>query len=166
MLQLRERDRERDWPSSFTSRFGSSAQRGFSAGIISHTLVVLEGTQIGARHQPLSRFGQLTAQQPGVSSAGYGGDFLVANLPEASPRQLELILVDVCGKGVGAASRALYFGGALGELIGALPPRKLFPAASDFLLRQHSDEAFATGVPRRARPGERGAPADQRGPPT
>ncbi len=81
-----------------------------------------------------------------ASGVGYGGDFLVANLPEKSPLQLELILVDVCGKGVGAASRALQFGGALGGLIGALPPRELFLAANDFLLRQHSDETFATAA--------------------
>ncbi len=80
-----------------------------------------------------------------ASGVGYGGDFLVANLHNDG-RALELILVDVCGKGVGAASRALQFGGALGGLIGALPPRELFLAANDFLLRQHSDETFATAV--------------------
>ncbi len=80
-----------------------------------------------------------------ASGVGYGGDFLVANLRD-DDRQLELILVDVCGKGVGAASQALQFGGALGGLIGALPPRDLFRAANDFLLRQHSDETFATAV--------------------
>ncbi len=79
-----------------------------------------------------------------ANDVGYGGDFLVANLHEA--RQLELILVDVVGKGVGAASRALQFGGALGGLIGALPPRELFDAANEFLVRQESDETFATAV--------------------
>ncbi len=80
-----------------------------------------------------------------ASGVGYGGDFLVANLTDEGSR-LELILVDVCGKGVGAASRALQFGGALGGLIGALPPRQLFNAANDFLLRQNSPETFATAV--------------------
>jgi Stage II sporulation protein E (SpoIIE) len=79
-----------------------------------------------------------------ANGGGYGGDFLVANMHEG--RRLELILVDVVGKGVGAASRALQFGGALGGLIGALPPRDLFAAANDFLMRQHSDETFATAV--------------------
>ncbi|MCW2819210.1 MAG: hypothetical protein JWR42_1997 [Marmoricola sp.] len=79
------------------------------------------------------------------SGVGYGGDFLVARLSDDA-RRLELILVDVCGKGVGAASRALQFGGALGGLLGALPPQGLFAAANDFLLRQHGDEAFATAV--------------------
>ena len=80
-----------------------------------------------------------------ASGVGFGGDFLVAHLTE-DDRRLELILVDVCGKGVGAASRALQFGGALGGLIGALPPQGLFEAANDFLLRQRSDETFATAV--------------------
>src|SRR5205085_9417816 len=36
--------------------------------------------------------------------------------------------------------------GALGGLIGALPPDQLFRAANDFLLRQGLDESFATAV--------------------
>jgi hypothetical protein len=80
-----------------------------------------------------------------ASGVGYGGDFLVATLHDEG-RRLELILVDVCGKGVGAASQALQFGGALGGLIGALPPRELFDAANSFLLRQNSDETFATAA--------------------
>ena len=79
------------------------------------------------------------------SGIGYGGDFLVADLgPDG--RRLEMILVDVCGKGVGAAAQALQFGGALGGLIGSLPPQGLFAAANDFLLRQGNDESFATAV--------------------
>jgi serine phosphatase RsbU (regulator of sigma subunit) len=83
-----------------------------------------------------------------ASGVGYGGDFLVANVHGETDhgRRLELILVDVCGKGVGAAARALQFGGALGGLIGALPPRQLFSAANNFLLRQNSPETFATAV--------------------
>jgi hypothetical protein len=80
-----------------------------------------------------------------ANGVGYGGDFLVADCKEDG-RQLELILVDVTGKGVQAASRALQFGGALGGLIGALPPQGLFAAANDFLLRQNSDDTFATAV--------------------
>jgi hypothetical protein len=75
----------------------------------------------------------------------YAGDFLVANLSNEG-RRLEVILVDVCGKGTTAGPAALQFAGALGGLIGALPPRKLFRAANDFLLRQDEDESFATAV--------------------
>jgi hypothetical protein len=80
-----------------------------------------------------------------ASGVGYGGDFLVADCSDDGDR-LELILVDVTGKGVQAASRALQFGGALGGLIGALPPQGLLAAANDFLLRQNSDDTFATAV--------------------
>jgi hypothetical protein len=74
----------------------------------------------------------------------YAGDFLVADLREG--RKLEVILVDVCGKGTAAGPAALQFAGALGGLIGSLPPTELFRAANDFLLRQGEDEAFATAV--------------------
>jgi serine phosphatase RsbU (regulator of sigma subunit) len=73
------------------------------------------------------------------------GDFLVADLSEDRKR-LEMILVDVCGKGTHAGPAALQFAGALGGLIGALPPRELFRAANSFLIRQRDDEAFATAV--------------------
>jgi hypothetical protein len=76
---------------------------------------------------------------------GYAGDFLVAHLSDDRKR-LELVLVDVCGKGVTASPRALQFAGAIGSLIGSMSPRRLFGAANDFLLRQHSDETFATAV--------------------
>ena len=75
----------------------------------------------------------------------YAGDFLVADLSDDRKR-LEVILVDVCGKGTGAGPAALQFAGALGGLIGALPPRELFRAANGFLMRQQDDEAFATAV--------------------
>ena len=80
--------------------------------------------------------------------AGYAGDFLVADLrvrADAGP-ELEMVLVDVCGKGVDAGADALQFAGALGGLIGALPPEPLMRAANAFLLRQPSDEALATAV--------------------
>lgn len=87
------------------------------------------------------------SQSAMVSAHGtaYAGDFLVADLSEDG-RHLEMVLVDVCGKGVGAATLALQFAGALGGLIGALPPVALFDAANDFLLRQHVDDSFATAV--------------------
>ncbi|MDQ4053763.1 MAG: serine/threonine-protein phosphatase [Actinomycetota bacterium] len=75
---------------------------------------------------------------------GYAGDFFVADLVDE--RRLEMVLVDVCGKGVAVGPQALQFAGALGGLLGALPPHELFDAANRFLLRQRSDESFATAV--------------------
>jgi hypothetical protein len=80
-----------------------------------------------------------------AQGVAYAGDFLVADLSEDRLR-FELILVDVVGKGTGAGPAALQFAGALGGLIGALPPRELLGAANAFLNRQADDEAFATAV--------------------
>lgn len=87
------------------------------------------------------------AQSAMRSSGGsrYAGDFLVADLTR-DEQYLEMVLVDVCGKGVAAGTQSLHFAGALGGLIGALPPEGLFLAANDFLLRQHWDDGFATAV--------------------
>lgn len=76
---------------------------------------------------------------------GYAGDFMVADLDEEEQR-LELVLVDVVGKGVTAAPSALLLAGALGGLIGAVHDRDLLDAANNFLLRQGIDESFATAV--------------------
>ena len=86
--------------------------------------------------------------QSATRSAGgarFAGDFLVANRSRDG-RILEMILVDVCGKGVAAGTQSLQFAGALGGLIGSLPPIGLFAAANDYLLRQDWEEGFATAV--------------------
>ncbi len=80
-----------------------------------------------------------------ADGVGFAGDFLVADLDE-DERHLELVLVDVVGKGLGAGPHALQFAGALGGLVGALEPRDLMAAANRFLLRRHLDESFATAV--------------------
>ena len=86
-----------------------------------------------------SQSATITANGP-----SYAGDFLVADLREG--RWLEMALVDVCGKGTSVGPQALQFAGALGGLIGALPPDELMAAANHFLLRQESDESLATAV--------------------
>ena len=79
---------------------------------------------------------------------GYAGDFMVADL-DAEQRRLDLVLVDVVGKGVKAAPSALLLAGALGGLVGALRGPALLGAVNDFLLRQderYAEETFATAV--------------------
>ena len=86
--------------------------------------------------------------QSAMRSAGgarFAGDFLVANL-SSDRTQLEMVLVDVCGKGVAAGTQSLQLSGALGGLIGSLPPLGLFSSANDYLLRQDWEEGFATAV--------------------
>lgn len=76
---------------------------------------------------------------------GYAGDFMVVDL-DTEKQRLDLVLVDVVGKGVKAAPSALLLAGALGGLVGAVSGRQVFEAANAFLLRQQSDDAFATAV--------------------
>lgn len=83
-----------------------------------------------------------------LRSAGgtpFAGDFIVAARPPESSR-LEVAVVDVSGKGEGAGTRALLLAGAIGGLIGALPPAEFLQAANGYLLRQDWEEGFATAV--------------------
>jgi hypothetical protein len=73
----------------------------------------------------------------------FSGDFVVA----ASRRDgLEIVLVDVSGKGQEAGVRSLLLSGAFGGLLGAMPPREFLPAANAYLLGQEWPEGFATAV--------------------
>jgi hypothetical protein len=78
-----------------------------------------------------------------AGGAGFSGDFLVSC---ATGHRLELALVDVSGKGIDAGSRALLLSGALGGLLGAVPPEDFLAAANSYLLRQRWEEGFATAV--------------------
>ncbi|RHW28986.1 serine/threonine-protein phosphatase [Nocardioides immobilis] len=83
-----------------------------------------------------------------LSSAGgspFAGDFVVAT-KRADGRRLEVAVVDVSGKGEAAGTRALQLSGAMGGLIGALPPSEFLPAANDYLLQRDWEEGFATAV--------------------
>ena len=81
-----------------------------------------------------------------LRSAGgtpFAGDFVVA---ARVGDRLEVAVVDVSGKGQGAGTRALLLSGALGGLLGALPPSEFLAAANTFLLRQDWEEGFATAI--------------------
>jgi hypothetical protein len=81
-----------------------------------------------------------------LRSAGgtpFAGDFVVASEVDG---RLEVVVVDVSGKGQGAGTRALLLSGAIGGLLSALPPRDFLSAANTFLLRQNWDEGFATAI--------------------
>ena len=83
-----------------------------------------------------------------LRSAGgtpFAGDFIVTAGPPAT-RRLEVVVVDVSGKGEGAGTRALLLSGAFSGLLSALPPEDFLPAANRYLLRQQWEEGFATAV--------------------
>ena len=75
----------------------------------------------------------------------FSGDFIVAHLSPSGHR-LEVVLVDVSGKGARAGTRSLLLSGALGGLLGAVPSADFLRAANDYLLRQGWEEGFATAV--------------------
>lgn len=81
-----------------------------------------------------------------LTSAGgtlFAGDFIVT---ARRGDIFEVALIDVSGKGDAAGTRALLLCGALGGLIGSVPPAEFLPAANDYLLRQEWEEGFATAV--------------------
>lgn len=81
-----------------------------------------------------------------LRSAGgtpFAGDFVVAS---REGDRLDVAVVDVSGKGEGAGTRALQLSGALGGLLGAVPPAEFLESANAYLLRQEWDEGFASAV--------------------
>jgi hypothetical protein len=83
-----------------------------------------------------------------LHSAGgtaFAGDFIVA-AEDPETRSIQIVVVDVSGKGEEAGTRALLLSGAFGGLLGALPSAGFLPAANDYLLRQDWDEGFATAI--------------------
>ncbi len=75
----------------------------------------------------------------------FSGDFVVASRSR-SGNLLELVLVDVSGKGQDAGVRSLLLSGAFGGLLGTMPPEQFLPAANRYLLAQDWPEGFATAV--------------------
>jgi hypothetical protein len=75
----------------------------------------------------------------------FSGDFVVAHL-SASGNRLEIVLVDVSGKGTRAGTRSLLLSGALGGLLGSIPSGDFLRAANEYLVRQGWEEGFATAV--------------------
>jgi hypothetical protein len=79
-----------------------------------------------------------------AGGAAFSGDFLVAG--QGVDERMEIVLVDVSGKGVDAGTRALLLSGAFGGLLGATPSEEFLSAANAYLVRQGWDEGFATAV--------------------
>jgi len=83
--------------------------------------------------------------QRSAGGTAFSGDFIVSTLADGG-RRLEIALVDVSGKGLDAGTRSLMLAGALGGLLGQVSPERFLAAANDYLIRQESDESFATAV--------------------
>ena len=80
-----------------------------------------------------------------ANGEAFSGDFVVASRGEGG-RLLEIVLVDVSGKGQEAGVRSLLLSGAFGGLLGATARREFLGAANAYLLAQAWEEGFATAV--------------------
>lgn len=83
-----------------------------------------------------------------IRSAGgtsFAGDFVVTR-KSLSDDRLDLVLVDVSGKGVEAGPKSLLLSGAFGALIAALAPVDFLTRANDFVVDQDWEEGFATAI--------------------
>src|SRR5215470_4504585 len=78
-----------------------------------------------------------------AGGSSFGGDFVVSH---CDGKTLEVALVDVSGKGMDAATRALLLSGAFGGVLGTVPRDEFLPACNAYLRRSQTDEGFVTAV--------------------
>jgi hypothetical protein len=78
-----------------------------------------------------------------AGGASFGGDFVVSY---CDGKSLEVALVDVSGKGMDAATRALLLSGAFGGMLGSVPRERFLSACNAYLRRGKADEGFVTAV--------------------
>jgi hypothetical protein len=78
-----------------------------------------------------------------AGGSSFGGDFVVSH---CDGKTLEVALVDVSGKGMDAATRALLLSGAFGGVLGSVPRESFLPACNAYLLRGKATEGFVTAV--------------------
>ncbi len=83
--------------------------------------------------------------QQSAHRAAFAGDFVSAGVHDVDGvPYLELALVDVSGSGIEAGSRALLLSGAVGGLLGAVPPDAFLDGANTYLRRQEWGSGFAS----------------------
>jgi hypothetical protein len=78
-----------------------------------------------------------------AGGSSFGGDFVVSH---CDGKTLEVALVDVSGKGMDAATRALLLSGAFGGVLGSVPREQFLPACNSYLRRGNASEGFVTAV--------------------
>jgi hypothetical protein len=78
-----------------------------------------------------------------AGGSSFGGDFVVSH---SDGESLEVALVDVSGKGMDAATRALLLSGAFGGVLGSVPRESFLSACNAYLLRGKAVEGFVTAV--------------------
>lgn len=98
-----------------------------------------------AEFPPLPRTWNAETSVESAYGDKFSGDFAVT-ARSTDGETLDIVLVDVSGKGAKAGTRALLLSGALGGLIGEMDADRLLPAANAYLLRQDWSEGFATAI--------------------
>jgi hypothetical protein len=78
-----------------------------------------------------------------AGGSSFGGDFVVSH---SDGKTLEVALVDVSGKGMDAATRALLLSGAFGGVLGSVPREQFLPACNSYMRRGKAAEGFVTAV--------------------
>src|SRR5215469_5193160 len=78
-----------------------------------------------------------------AGGSSFGGDFVVSYY---DGKLLEVALVDVSGKGMDAATRALLLSGAFGGMLGSVPRERFLHAANAYLRRGKAPEGFVTAL--------------------
>ncbi len=121
------------------TRLGVSAPRGESMFVDLRDRISKQGDLPSLPPQWLV---ESVAKSAGGTS--FAGDFIVAQ--RSADEKLDLVVVDVSGKGVEAGSRSLFLSGAFNGIVSALPGKRFLPAANDYLLGQNWDEGFATAI--------------------
>jgi hypothetical protein len=86
-------------------------------------------------------------QQRPADGAAIAGDFVSNRLVlENGAQVLHLAVIDVSGSGIAAGPRALLLSGAVGGLLGSVPPDDFLNAANDYLTRQRWSLGFASAI--------------------
>lgn len=124
----------------------SRARRGLQGAAGDLMLVDLRDRLVAhGRIPPLPAPWRVDSLVRSAYAEAFSGDFVVAARSQGG-QQLEIVLVDVSGKGQEAGVRSLLLSGAFGGLLGAMPRETFLPAANAYLLEQAWDEGFATAV--------------------
>ncbi|RNM13759.1 PP2C family protein-serine/threonine phosphatase [Nocardioides pocheonensis] len=122
------------------SRLGVSGPRGESMFVDLRDRISKQGV---IPDLPLEWYVDSATRSAGGTS--FGGDFIVASRA-TDGSTLELIVVDVSGKGIEAGTRSLLLSGAFAGLASAVTPDRFLVDANEYLLRQDWDEGFATAI--------------------
>jgi hypothetical protein len=122
------------------SRLGVSGPRGESMFVDLRDRISKQGVIPELPHE-----WHVDAATRSAGGTSFGGDFIVASRA-TDGSSLELMVVDVSGKGIEAGTRSLLLSGAFAGLASAVSPARFLVDANEYLLRQDWDEGFATAI--------------------